>query len=443
MPLGAFRLNSIAKLLSQVFLNRYNNAFVPSASDVAISTASNKFGGSSLRIPTAGKNLKTTIPFTAVADNSNWTIEGWVNVDNATFSGYQYGVGLPTGGVNLRGFGSVNNAVIEYYIVDKNGANGVNWNGGLNGAAGSTVPGTWYHFAVVHYNDVFTIYGNGTATSVRGGYPSNYNLFGASTLTEGTQLGGEQFVGYFDEIRISDVARYHANFTPSTSAFTNDANTIALYKFDGTTGSQAFVDTSTTLSAVTNVYFNGQATSTASTITMPNSAKVGDIAILFDTSTTTTNTIPSGWTSVTGVTTTGIRQNISRKTLVSGDLGATITGMAGTTRKVLLVFTPNGPVTTLTVSTPTTQATTATPNNQAVTAGASPSTTPVISFWCGSSTGSPVVTLAGTTQVSSISTSGVVAAFRQWNQGETPANQTATMNDSGTNAFQSFFIRFA
>jgi hypothetical protein len=191
------------------------------------------------------------------------------------------------------------------------------------------------------------------------------------------------------------------------------------------------------------VFIAAQVTGTTSTITIPSTAKVGDLALLFDTSATTTNTIPSGWTSVSGVTTTGIRQNISRKTLVSGDIGATITGMGGTTRKILLLFRPNGPVTTLTVSTPTSQATTATPNNQTVTAGASPSTTPVISFWCGSSTGSPVVTLAGTTQVTSISTSGIRVAYRQWNSGQTPANQTASMDDSGTNAFQSFFVRFA
>jgi hypothetical protein len=140
------------------------------------------------------------------------------------------------------------------------------------------------------------------------------------------------------------------------------------------------------------------------------------------------------------VTTTGIRQNISRKTLVSGDLGATITGMGGTTRKVLLVFTPNAPVTTLTVSTPTTQATTATPSSQVVSASGA---TPVISFWCGSSTGSPGVTISGSTQVSSISASGITVAFIQYNQGQTPANRTGTMLDTGTNAFQSFFIRFA
>jgi hypothetical protein len=444
MPLGSFRLNSIAKLLAEVFNNRYGNAFTPTTGTV-ISTAANKFGGSSLRLPGGSDILRTTIPHTAVADNSNWTIEGWVNLDNVTYSGNKVMIGTPTGGVNLRGFGTPGGIVIEYYITDKNLANAVNWNGNLNGASGSTSAGTFYHFALVHYNDVFTIYGNGVANSTRGGYTANYNLFGSSTVTGSTTFSDLTYPydGYVDEMRISNVARYHANFTPSTSAFTNDDNTIMLCKFDGTNGSQAFVDTSTPLSAVTNVYLNGQSTSTGTTIAMPNSAKVGDYAILFDTSSATTNTIPSGWTSITGVTTTGIRQNISYKKLVSGDLGATITGMASTTRKVLLVFTPNAPVTTLTISTPISQATTLQPNPQGVTAGASPTTTPVISFWCGSSTGAPAVTLAGTTMVQSVSTSGVQVRFRQWNQGETPANQTASMSDSGTNAFQSFFIRFA
>lgn len=38
-----------------------------------------------------------------------------------------------------------------------------------------------------------------------------------------------------DELRISDVIRYTSNFTPQTSEFTNDANTYALYHFNGTT----------------------------------------------------------------------------------------------------------------------------------------------------------------------------------------------------------------
>lgn len=426
-------------------VTRWNTTFTPTSGTV-ISTASSKFGGSSLRLPGNPDILKTTIPHTAIADNSNWTIEGWVNLDNATYSGNKVMINTPCGSVNLRGFGTANSTVIEYYIMDKNLANAVNWNGNTNGASGSTVPGTWYHFALVHYNDTFTIYGNGTANSVRSGYTANYNLFGASTVTDSTTFNqlAYPYAGYVDEMRISNVARYQgATITPPTSEFTNDDNTVMLYKFNGTNNSQEFVDTSTPLSAVTNVYLNGQATATSASITIPNSAKVNDIAVLFDMSTTVTDVTPTNWTSISKATTTGIRTNISYKRLTASDLGTSVTGMAGTTRKIMLVYTPNALNRTLTISTPTSQATTLTPNNISVLAGSAPSTTPVISFWCGGSTGSPTTTLANSTEFRNVSTSGLSVRTMQWNQGQTPANQTAGMNDTGTNTFQGFFIRFS
>ena len=36
------------------------------------------------------------------------------------------------------------------------------------------------------------------------------------------------FIDLYDEIRISDTARYTSNFTPSTTAFTSDSNTKLL-----------------------------------------------------------------------------------------------------------------------------------------------------------------------------------------------------------------------
>jgi hypothetical protein len=48
--------------------------------------------------------------------------------------------------------------------------------------------------------------------------------------------------GYQDEIRISNIARYTAAFTPSTTPFQSDTNTLLLIHADGTNASTTFID---------------------------------------------------------------------------------------------------------------------------------------------------------------------------------------------------------
>lgn len=95
------------------------------------------------------------------------------------------------------------------------------------------------------------------------------------------------------------------------------------------------------------------ATSTATTITIPASALPDDFAILCDRSSSTSGipnpVTPTGWNSIAGGAATsnfsgGVRSSITYKQLVSGDPGSTITGMpagsGGTVSKIMLIVRP-------------------------------------------------------------------------------------------------------
>ena len=56
------------------------------------------------------------------------------------------------------------------------------------------------------------------------------------------RLGVNLVKGGIDEVRISDIARYTGNFTPSTTPFTCDEHTLALWHFEEPSTSGKFHD---------------------------------------------------------------------------------------------------------------------------------------------------------------------------------------------------------
>jgi hypothetical protein len=102
----------------------------------------------------------------------------------------------------------------------------------------SVTDGNWHHLAVSYDNNIVRVFVDGTL--------NNSLTIGADNLTQtssafaiGSANDQSEFVdGAFDEIRISQVARYTSNFSPATS-FVVDSDTIAYWKFNEGSGTAA------------------------------------------------------------------------------------------------------------------------------------------------------------------------------------------------------------
>lgn len=404
-----------------------------------ISTAQNKFGGSSAVFDGSGDYLTVDNPIFLFPPGQDVTMELWFRIET-TLSGEFNGL------ISLGTSRGASSNEWTMFIM-QNSATGFNrrlqMGHNFSILVGSTTNlniDQWYHAAATRSGTTFTLWLDGVSQGTT-----------TSTLTLGQGTGGKigshndgtlVHRGWIDEVRISNTARYTTAFTPSTVAFQRDDNTLLLLHADGTNGSTRFVDDGQNPTVLDNAVIHASATSTASTITIPAAAAIDDFAVLFDFSTTTTNTIPSGWTSINGVTTTGIRTNISYKKLVSGDPGSSITGMAGTTRKILLIVKGNSAISSVTVSTPGSQATTATPTNQTI--SSTGQVTPTIFFAVYAATGA--ITTRGWTggtpvEYSSFSTSGIYVKALTYGKNTTPASATISMSDGGTNTLQSFSLK--
>ena len=98
-------------------------------------------------------------------------------------------------------------------------------------AAHDVPRGAWYHLAFVKqgtnlrmYKDGVNVEGNNQTSATN--LPSTFRV---GEITIGTDSGqGYDLLGHMSNLRISNSARYTADFTPSTTPFTSDSNTVLL-----------------------------------------------------------------------------------------------------------------------------------------------------------------------------------------------------------------------
>jgi hypothetical protein len=180
-------------------------------------TAVKKFGSASAEFD--GTTDKLTVASTADFNSFgvDFTVDFWVNVDSFAHT-YDWLIGNSQanyGGWNIQleqSGGKIN------FLV----GNGSSWeiNTVSSGTGYAISTDTWYHIAVVKNDTLWTMYVDGTSRATGSAVGHDYTALlemGGSTL-----FSGRDFDGYMDEVRISKgVARWTANFTPPTTAYTS------------------------------------------------------------------------------------------------------------------------------------------------------------------------------------------------------------------------------
>lgn len=217
-----------------------------------ISTAQSKFGGSSLVLDGSGDYISA--PYETAIGKWNqatgFTLEYWIRLNSLSGTSYpdggthefpsSYGNHNPTNNVNYWSFGPVDNGNVVFFY----------YTGGkvTTQTTGITLStNTWYHLAFVYDGGTnsYKIFVNGVqraSASVSGTPQFNSGIpvvFGAAGQVT------QYLNGYIDEVRVSNIPRYTANFTPQTAAFVNDANTELLLHMDGANGSTTITDDTT------------------------------------------------------------------------------------------------------------------------------------------------------------------------------------------------------
>ena len=196
-----------------------------------ISTAQSKFGGSSALFDGFADYLeiKSNLPALSFG-TGDFTFEGWFRFANTTADMALY-------------TGATSNGDLDIRRVDDNtvriGRVNTAWD--LISSATGITSNTWHHIAVVRQSTTLTIYVDGVS---KGSTSNSINYTVASQIRIGSfsSGGGLSYNGYMDEMRVSNIARYTAAFTPSTTAFTQDSNTLLLIHADGANASTTFLD---------------------------------------------------------------------------------------------------------------------------------------------------------------------------------------------------------
>lgn len=239
MPLGIAKLNT----LSRLSVSTRTAITCTAGGNAKISTAQAKFGQSSAVFDGTDDFITANLDSNDLVTNffesgQVGTIEVWLYIvsmpsgsspNQRSFLFGRFGTGENGWGVDLTTTGNL-------FLTDDNA-------GPTKTLSSAFTTGSWQHLAIVNNGSGLTIYRNGTQVATNANIATNNATTNFRIGNRSTNL--LNYNGYMDEFRISNIERYTTNFTPSTTAFANDANTLLLLHMEGNNNSTTFTDDNT------------------------------------------------------------------------------------------------------------------------------------------------------------------------------------------------------
>jgi hypothetical protein len=204
---------------------------------------------------------------------------------------------------------------------------------------------------------------------------------------------------------------------------------------------------------VNSLSYLTSAQSALTTITIPATAQIGDLAVFIDAANTgfigaPSLVTPSGWNLLFNLTLSTWRFAGHWKILTAGEPGANITGMAGgitAEEKIMHVFRPVTPLTLVTPSTWNSEATTGDPAAQNVVASAGTPALVVIGAWFAQTANvdprSSTPALDQETSQTGAVNDNIWLGSKVYNS--SPVDHSIDMDDEGTNALASGYLMAA
>ncbi|MFZ2189017.1 MAG: IPT/TIG domain-containing protein [Candidatus Moraniibacteriota bacterium] len=213
--------------------------------DAKILTNQSKFGGASGYFDGTGDFL--TVPTSADFNfgSGDFTVDWWEYRTSST-AGKPAIARDTTSSYQSFLFGYASGANLLIYM-----SSGGAWDVSVGRTLGAITLNQWVHLAVVRSGNTFYAFKNGVQTDT---WTSSLSLAAnANPLSIGRYNNNKDFQGYIDEVRISKgIARWTANFTPSTSPYSTGSVT-----FGGTAAANVQVADSANITVVTPAHSAG------------------------------------------------------------------------------------------------------------------------------------------------------------------------------------------